>query len=704
MNLDAKLPGSLQNNPRLSQWLRFLPTGVVEVCVGKVELGQGILTALAQIAADELDLSFGRIRMLPASTPVSPNEAVTSGSLSVQDSGLALRHACAEARALFIEAAAGELGVAAQTLSVHDGTLSTLRGRQITYWALADLGLLEREASGGVALKAPARHSIIGRSLPRLDLPDKVYGVPRFIHDLELPGLCHARVLRPPSPQAHLISLDDAAAMALPGVIAVVRDGSFVGVVAEREECAGKALDLLRTAARWREVASLPDAGELADWLTRQPSETSVVAEHRPAAQPQAVRTLRGRFSRPFIAHASIAPSAALARWDDGRLEIWSHSQGIYNLRRDVAMALRMRVEHIVVHHVEGAGCYGHNGADDVAFDAALLARAVPGRALKLQWSRADELSWAPFGAAMTIEVEADLDADGEVLEWRHEIWSNGHAARPGRADVPGLLAAQYLAEPFEQLVSRNPPMPSGGAERNADPAYAFPARRIVCHRLLEMPIRCSALRSLGAFANVFAIESLLDEIAHERKEDPVDFRLRQLPDARARAVIEAAARRAGWRDWKAAEGRGHGIGYARYKNLGAYCAVVAEVEAGREIRVTRLVVAVDVGLVINPDGVVNQIEGGAIQATSWTLREAVQFDRTSITSSSWEAYPILKFSDVPALEVEIVSRPEAPSLGAGEAVLGPTAAAIGNAVFDALGLRVRDLPITPGRIIALAA
>jgi len=709
MSARAKLPGSLQANPRLSRWLRFLPEGVVEVRVGKVELGQGILTALAQIAADELDVAFERIRMLPASTPLSPDEAVTSGSLSVQDSGLALRHACAEARALFVAAAAEEFGVEPQAITLADGTLTAPRGRKTTrtttYWALADLDLLERDAAGSVAPKPPARHTLIGRALPRLDLPDKVYGRPRFIHDLELPGMCHARVLRPPSPGATLEALDDAAAKALPGVLAVVRDGSFAGLIAEREDDAAKALEALRGGARWREADSLPEAGALADWLKRAPSEAHVVVEDEGAgeAAPAAVRTLRARCSRPFIAHASIAPSAALARWDGDRLEVWSHTQGIYNLRRDLALALRMRAEDIVVHHVEGAGCYGHNGADDVAFDAALLARAVPGRALRLQWSRADELAWAPFGAAMTVEVEADLDRAGEVCAWRHAIWSNGHTARPGRAEVPGLLAASHLAEPFAPLIARNPPLPSGGADRNAVPGYAFPRRRIVCHRLLEMPVRCSALRSLGAFANVSAIESLIDEIARAKDEDPVDFRLRRLPDARARAVIEAAARRSGWRGWSSTEGRGHGIGYARYKTMGAYCAVVAEIEAAREIRVTRLVVAADVGLAINPDGVANQLEGGAIQATSWTLHEAVQFDRRRITSDSWEAYPILRFSEVPAVEVELLANPQAPSLGAGEAALGPTAAAIGNAVFDALGLRVQDLPITAERIRALA-
>jgi CO/xanthine dehydrogenase Mo-binding subunit len=453
--------------------------------------------------------------------------------------------------------------------------------------------------------------------------------------------------------------------------------------------------------AGWDERETLPDAADLGPWLKAQPVETKVVDERPPATPAPAARTVQARYTKPYLAHGSIGPSCALAQWAGGELRVWCHSQGVYNLRADLALALALPAERIVVAHVEGAGCYGHNGADDVALDAALLARAAKGRPVRLVWSRADELAWSPFGPAMAVELAADLDANGEVLAWRHDLWSNGHSTRPGRATTPTLLAARHLAQPFEQVLAINPPMPAGGADRNSVPLYDFPARRIVNHRLLTMPLRASALRSLGAFANVFAIESFVDELARARDEDPVAWRLRHLSDPRARAVIEAAARRAGWSQRHRRENWGHGIGFAKYKNLGAYCAVVAEIEAEREIRVRRLVVAVDVGLVINPDGVANQLEGGAIQATSWTLKEAVCFDRTRVTSNAWEAYPILKFSEVPAVEVEIVPRPEAPWVGAGEAAQGPTAAAIANAVFDALGVRVRDLPITPERIAA---
>jgi CO/xanthine dehydrogenase Mo-binding subunit len=419
-------------------------------------------------------------------------------------------------------------------------------------------------------------------------------------------------------------------------------------------------------------------------------------------AGSKAARTIKASYAKPFIAHASIGPSCALAEFDGARLKVWTHSQGIYNLRKDLALAFGMQEADIIVQHAEGAGCYGHNGADDVAFDAAWLARSAPGRVVRVRWSRADELSAAPFGPAMAVDIEADLDAQGKLIGWRHSVWSNGHSTRPGRAATPALLGSWQLEKPFEPPAPINAPLAAGGgSERNAIPSYDFPSWRIVNHRVLSTPLRTSALRSLGALANVFAAESFIDELAHELGCDPVDFRLAYTTDARARAVIRRAVESSGWRTAAGREGTGWGIGFARYKNTGAYCAVVADVVAEEEIRVARLTIAVDVGAVINPDGVINQIEGGAIQAVSWALKEAVRFDRERIVSDSWETYPILRFSEIP--EVETIIVPSAhPSVGAGEASLGPTAAAIGNAVFDALGVRVRELPITAERIMSV--
>jgi nicotinate dehydrogenase subunit B len=697
----AKLPVSLAANPKLSSWLKFSVQGHVTVLPGKVEIGQGIVTALAQIAADELDVDISRLQMVRASTATSPNEGVTSGSLSVQQSGRALRHVCAEVRQIFLELASERLGVGIDTLDIEDGTISGPGNVRTSYWELAGDVPLDRDATPGAKAKLAARRAVAGNSVQRIDIPDKVFARPRFIHDCALPGMLHGRVLRPEHSRAKLGRLKEHGARAMAGLVAVVRDGNFAGVVSETEHGAEAALAGLRKGAAWSAGDPLPDENDLATFLKAQPSELIIIDERTRSTVPEKTRTIRRQYTRPYIAHASIAPSCAMAQWHGDRVHVWTHSQGVYLLRADLALVLKLPVENITVEHMEGAGCYGHNAADDVALDAVLLAKATGGRPVRVLWSREDEMSQAPFGAAMAIEIEADLDAQGEIVDWRHSVWSNGHAARPGRAAQPALLAGFELANPFPRMISGNPPQASGGgADRNSIPLYDFPSWRIESHRLTTMPVRTSALRTLGAQGNVFAIESFLDEIAAGRGEDPVAFRLRHLGDERARDVIRAAAKRAKWKPEKQ-PGLGYGISFARYKNTGAYCAVVAEIEGEKDIRVRKLTLAVDVGEAINPDGVVNQIEGGAIQATSWALKERVRFDRQRITSTTWTDYPILRFSEVPDVEVEVIQRVELDPVGAGEAAHGPVTAAIANAVFDCLGVRVRDLPITRDSLIA---
>jgi nicotinate dehydrogenase subunit B len=695
------LPASLAANPKLSSWLTFTADGTVRLSPGKVEIGQGIVTALAQIAADELDVDIARVQMVRASTAASPNEGVTSGSLSIQQSGRAIRQACAEIRQIFLTAASERLGADIRSLDITDGMISGPGNVRTSYWELADDVSLDRDATPGAAAKQATKRALAGHSIQRLDIPDKVFARPRFIHDTVLPGLLHGRVLRPEVSGAKLADLKEHGARTVAGLIAIVRDGSFAGVVCDTEHGADTALRALRKGATWSAGEALPDDRDLAAFLKAQPVETTIIATKASTQPGTTARSMRRQYTRPYIAHASIAPSCAIAQWTEGSVRVWTHSQGVYLLRSDLALVLKLPVENITVEHVEGAGCYGHNAADDVALDAALLAKGAGGRPVRVQWSRADEMTHAPFGAAMAIEIEADLDARNEIVGWRHAIWSNGHTARPGRAAQPALLAAFELATPFPRLISTNPPQANGGgADRNAIPLYDLPAWQITSHRLLTMPVRTSALRTLGAQGNVFAIECLLDEIAAERHEDPVQFRLRHLQDERAKDVIRTVARRADWKPAKKS-GTGYGIGYARYKNTGAYCAVVAEIEGDEDIRVKRLTIAVDVGEAINPDGVVNQIEGGAIQATSWVLKERVRFDSDRITSNSWTDYPILRFSEVPAVDVEVIQRAEIEPVGAGEAAHGPVTAAIANAVFDCLGIRVRHLPITRDSLIA---
>jgi CO/xanthine dehydrogenase Mo-binding subunit/aerobic-type carbon monoxide dehydrogenase small subunit (CoxS/CutS family) len=697
----GSLPGSLAANPVLGRWLDFGRHGEVTVRVGKVEYGQGIWTALAQVAAEELQVDLAQVRMAPVSTSTSPDEGVTSGSRSVQDSGSALRQACAQARELLLAAAADRLGAHPAALSVTDGQiLASGRPTGLSYWSLATPGTLDRSAGDPVPTRPPGGWMVAGRAAARLDLPEKVTGRPRFIHDLVLPGMLFGRVVRPPSVAAKLSELP---AVRLGSGDLLVQDGSFVGVVAETDQAALRAARRVARATLWKPADSpgpLPDERDLRAFLLATPAESQAVVEQLdPGAAATVSRTLTAEFTRPFVAHASMAPSCAIARWDDDSVTVWSHSQGIFPLRRAIAAGLGLEAGQVTVHHVEGAGVYGQNGADDAAMDAVLLARAAAGRPVRVQWTREDEMRWGPFGPAMLARLSAGLDPAGRIVTWRQDVWSNGFIGRPGTGGEPRLLALTHLAG--------GPPMPpapdgapSGtmGSTRNAVPGYHIPDLHVTRHRLLEMPIRTSSLRSLGAHLNVFAIESFMDELAAAADADPVRFRLDHLADPRARRVLAEVAQLASWGTRTRSDGTGFGVAVARYKGVGGYCAAVAEVEADTDVRLRRLWLAVDVGRVINPDGVRNQVEGGAVQSASWTLREQVRFDRDQITSANWDSYPIMRFTEVPQVVVRIVDSGEAEA-GAGELATGPVAGAIGNAVADAVGVRVRDLPLTRAQI-----
>jgi CO/xanthine dehydrogenase Mo-binding subunit len=516
---------------------------------------------------------------------------------------------------------------------------------------------------------------------------------------MSLPGMVYGRVMRPPAQGATLLSFDAAKIRALPGVVEVFVSGSFVAVAAEREEQVLKALDAARLAAIWSDAPKLPAPGEITSVLPALPSTRSITSSKQATDKKAVVMRHAATYSRPYIAHASIGPACALAEFKDGKLAIWSHTQGPHHLRGQIAKVMGLANADVEVIHRDGAGCYGHNSADDVALDAALLARAC-GRPVMLQWTREDELVWSPCGSAMVVKINAGLDADQRIVEWNHEIWSHTHIKRPGWAEGINLLAAWHMDPPVPVPPAKDMPLPAGGADRNAIPLYDIPSHEVAYNFIADMPIRVSALRTLGAYANIFAIESFFDELAAQLGIDPVAFRLQHQADPRARAVIEAAAKAAGWKAGATSDGsHGMGMGFGRYKNFSAYCAVMAEVEVAEKIRVTRVVAAVDAGLIINPDGLKNQIEGGVVQAISWTLKEALQWDTERVTSRSWENYPILKFDEVPEVEVVLLNQPDMPGLGTGECAAGPTAAAIGNALWHALGVRARDLPLTPERV-----
>src|SRR5437773_4833540 len=698
------LPGSLNGNRRLDAWLAIDANGGVTIFTGKIELGQGIGTALSQIAADELDVELARIEVVHGDTARTPNEGQTAGSLSVEQSGTALRFACAEAREILLAAAAVKLGVPATDLKVSDGTITAPSGASVRYAELAGTADLKRDATAKARPKPASERRWVGKSVARRDIPKKFTGGAAYVQDVRFPGLLFGRVVRPPSPGAHLVSVDEAAVRRMPGVVALVRDGSFLAVAAQREEQAIRARESLRRVARWKETETLPPPGDaLHEHLMRSPVPGETVVEKTSATAPAPVTTHEAVYTRPFQCHGSLGPSCAVAHWQAGKLTVWTHSQGVFPLRAELAKVFGVPLEDIHCIHVEGAGCYGHNGADDVVLDAALLARATNGRPVKTQWMRDDEFVWEPYGSAMVVKLSGGVDARGNVVSWTHELWSYPHSTRPGSSAGVNLLAARYLAKPFAPVPPADVRQPSGGSDRNAIPLYDFPSVKVVKHYIAEAPLRTSALRSLGGYANVFALESFVDELAAVAGVDPVEFRLRHMKDPRARAVIEAAAQRAGWHPNAKGDGtRGRGFAFAKYKNLACHCAIAADVEVDRtsgQVRVTRAVAAVDAGQIVNPDGVINQIEGGIIQSASWTLKEAVRFDRTRVTTRSWADYPIVRFTEAPEVEVVLLDRPDERFLGVGEGAQGPTAAAIANALANATGTRVRALPFTPERV-----
>jgi nicotinate dehydrogenase subunit B len=702
------LPFSLRNNRRLEGWIRLEPDETVTVFTGKGELGQGILTALAQIAAEELDVGFDKIRMVSADTSRGPDEQYTFGSQSVEQSGSAIRAASAQARSILLAAAARRFGARPEDLQIKLGIIASPDGKRATLWevANADPDLLKGDITAAAAPKMPSDYSIVGKSINRIDLPGKLTGVPSYVQDMRLPGMLFARTVRPPRYGAKLVSLDEAAVRSLPGVVAVVRDGNFLAVAAKREEQAIAARNALASAARWSdEAVPLPDIADLRGELKKLRAETIVVgAAGQSEPVPDEVKRVSGEYARSYLSHASIGPSCAVAWLKDGRMTVWSHTQGAFPLREDLAKVLGMPNAQVDVVHMPGAGCYGHNGADDVALDAALVARAVAGSPVKLQWMRDDEFVWAPFGPGMAMRVEAALASDGKIVDWSYDVWSNSHAMRPGQAGGVNLLAAWDLSTPFAKSPPPHIPQPFGDGDRNAVPSYELPRKEIRNHLLLDTPVRNGSFRTLGSHGNIFAIESFMDELADVAGSDPLAFRLSHLKDPRARAVLQAAADKAGWTPGKKGDGRnGRGIAFCRYKSIGMYAAAVVDVEVDRKtgvVRVPRVVMAADIGRVVNPDGAKNQLEGGIVQAVSLTLKEQVAFDRKEITSRDWSGYPILRFPEVPGVEVVLMDRSD-PSLGAGEGSLPPTSAALANAFAHATGRRIRELPMTPERVKA---
>lgn len=709
--------GSLRYTPDLDSWLRINADGSVTIFTGKVEIGQDIRTSFAMIAAEELGVSLDRIRMVMEDTAQTPNEGFTGSSLSLETSGNAILNATAEARHILLSVAAEKLEASVEHLTVSDGTVTDpISGRNVTYWDLFGGKKFDRKVAGLGDLRSPETYNIVSHSVKRLDILDKVTGRACFVSDLDLPEMVHGRVVRPPNDIARLMTVDLEAVERRSGIIKVVQDGSFLGVIAEREEQAVEAARILGESATWESDIDLPTHETLPEYMMNQPDQAFLVIDGTPvddpippiAAPSDAAHTLSATYSRPYHMHASLGPSAAVAQLIGGKLTVWSHAQGVYSLRRELSRVLDMAVDDIHAIHQDGPGSFGQNGANDVALDAALLARSLPERPVSVKWSRRDEHTFEPYGPPSVVKMQASLDGDNTVTDWNHDVWGYTHISFSGpQKDHSPLLGSWSLAQPFKRFK----PFPikafMGGIHRNANPIYTFPQRRIVKHFLPDSPLRVSSLRGLGSYANIFAIESFMDELACEADIDPVEFRLQNLADVRARTVLEAVLEKEGWPESQTADedgNRGWGVALSRYKNLQCYTAtfVVLTVDrADGKVFLERAALAVDVGQIVNPETVRSQLEGTFTQSASWTLKEQVRFDNQGITSVDWRSYPILRFPEACTIETVLINRPGMPYLGLGEGAMGPVSAAIANAIFRAVGIRMRRIPFTPERIKA---
>jgi len=697
----SALSPSLISAPKAGQWLKLTDEGHFELRTGKVELGQGISTALTQIACDSLGVSPAQVRWVAGDTEVSPDEGFTAGSQSIEVGGQAWHHVGHVIRSHFAKAAAKQLACHTDTLLLKEGVFIAPSGKAMSYQELAQAEnhawqALRVDDANATRIAVPSDTVVAKRE----DLWLKFTGA-GFIQDLDLPDLWHARVLRGPHPNSRPLVIDTKVLEALPGVDRVLVQHHFIALLSRNEGVLIKAHALAKALTAWS-TPELPCDLD-AEVLLPQLSAVSHMAAHEMSRPPQpapATLTLQRRYSRPYIAHASIGPACALAQPTHQGVQVWSHSQGVFKLRDQIAQALQLQPQQVHIKHSPGAGCYGHNGADDVAFDAAFIAHTW-GLSVRVQWSREDEMTVSPMGPASLVDIQASVGDDGRICQWQTQVWSPTHLNRPSWGDGIQLLGAWSAFENCMPPTPKDVPLPTGGGLRNAIPAYDVGELSIEHHFIDTSPVRVSALRSLGAHANVFAIESFMDELSEAVKLDPIAFRLQHLNDARARYVIETVAQRANWQArGEAGSGHGYGLGYGRYKNKAGYCALIAHVEVAERVKVHKVWACVDAGAIVHHDGLLNQIEGGILQAISWSLHESVRWNSEGISSHDWENYPVLSFNDVPELDIYLVDAAEHPSLGSGEVATGPCAAALGNAVAHALGIRARHLPLNPERLM----
>ena len=708
---------SIATHPNVDQWLEFTVDERIVVHTGKVDIGQRISTALAIIAAEELGVNYNRIDVKRTQTGLDPDEGFTAGSMSMQHSGNAVRLASATARRYLIDLAAEQIGHDSRTLVVDDGIVqSRITGVQVSYWSLLTDKTLSIQIDETAPTKQPSDYSWIGKAVIPKGLVDIVRGKTVFVHDLQLPQMLHSRVVRPPHYAARIVNLDTAVLEHVEESGAItVRDGTFLAVAATDEYIAIKAAARLFHAIQWDLGNSIPTKDVFSALRTNPKVSLPVVEGGAPIEKPvaplsqppeESTITLNSILEKPYLIHGSIGPSAACAVYENNLLTIYTHSQGVYPLRGAIAEALQMPLDKVLVNFVPGAGCYGHNGADDAAFDAALIALAIPGKPIMLKWTREDEHAWEPYGSAMVCELRASLDENGKIIDWSHESYGDTFImSRPaaGRTGSPAtkLLSNQFRTDAPKPSLPEPAMGPHAGIHRNLEPLYTIPNPRLVKHLVRGLPLRTSALRTLGAFANIVAIESLIDQLADAAVVPPIEFRLRHLNDHRARHVLQSLSEQMVADGAGSGDARSSGVAFARYKNAAAYCAVGMELEVSEQanVRLIRAWIVADAGEVVDPAGLSTQLEGGLIQAASWSLYEEVTYDADGVTSRNWDTYPIIQFNNVPQVRTLLIDRPGEPCLGAGEAVGGPTGGAIANAIRRSTGLCMSRMPFNQSNI-----
>lgn len=688
----GELPGSMRQESNVNAWLQIMENGNIKILSGKVELGQGIRIAIQQVAAEELDIDINKIEVKLAETGITPNEGYTGASASIQNSAMSVRYAAATARMELLNLASKKLGVTTDALQLYNGRVTIKESnKSFTFSEILEGVQLEGEVKVPIQLKNKLDYRYVGKAIARTDIEGIVLGKTTYIQDLRFPGMVHARVVRPMGYESQLLQINETVLKKeIAGYIKTVVNGSFVGVITEREYQAVKAERYLRNQTTWTTSEPFPKTENLFNYIKKIANKPETIKSKGDfGASTEGEKIIKSRFTKPYIMHGSMGPACSVAMFDGVTLHIWSHSQGIYPLREALASMFSMNLDRIHITSFPGAGCYGHSTADDAATDAALLAMNYPKKHVRVQWSRENEHSWDPFGSAIISELEASLDNNGKIISWKSDIWSDSHSTRPNN-DAGTILAARYIEKPF-QMKSRGY---LGGGHRNAEPYYNIPNIKLNAH-YFDGPLRVSSLRSLGAYANIFAVESFIDELAEKAGKDSFAFRLEHTDDPRAITVIKKIKDLISTE--KVTDNEGIGCAFMRYKNTDAYAAVAAKVFVDKEngaIKVIKLWAVIDVGEVINLDGITNQTEGGMIQATSWTLKEQVTFSTDKITSTDWVKYPILRYSEIPEVEVVIIDRPNEPVYGGGEVAIPPTGAAIANAVYKASGIRVYDLPI----------